>query len=269
MVEKKSTPLYYIEHPITITITTTMQRFFNTVTVTPEFWYAAVAFLFACMIWVSPSDDVLGKAIMVAVIIALTMYHRIAGILAVIAVIALMQTMQTMKPMQPTIKREGFNPLIPTPPPITFASAAEFREKYCMKGVAQGPTAEMSTEYMLSPALFDDNNGKPQVKLEVIKQMNLSTMNAANSCKSDPPNSTNSNDYITLSNMCDPGCMWTTNPIPVPTNATKPPNATNATNATEGFTPMLRPHIRKAKHAVSDGMNTLKSGASRLRRKMF
>ena len=67
-----------------------MQRILNTVP--PEFGYAAVAFLFACMIWVSPSDDVLGKAIMVSVIIALTMYHRIAGILAVIAVIALMQT---------------------------------------------------------------------------------------------------------------------------------------------------------------------------------
>jgi hypothetical protein len=235
-----------------------MQRILNTVP--PGFGYAAVAFLFACMIWVSPSDDVLGKAIMVSVIIALTMYHRIAGILAVIAVIALMQTMQTM---QPTKQREGFNPLIPTIPPITFASAAEFREKYCMKGVAQSGATDISTEYMLSPALFNDNNGKPQLKMEVIKQMNLSTMNAANSCKSDPPNSTNSNDYITLSNMCDPGCMWTTNPMPVPTNAT------NATNATEGFTPMLRPHIRKAKNAVSDGMNTLKSGASRLRRKMF
>jgi hypothetical protein len=235
-----------------------MQRIFNTVP--PEFGYAAVAFLFACMIWVSPSDDVLGKAIMVSVIIALTMYHRIAGILAVIAVIALMQT---------TKQREGFNPLIPTIPPITFASAAEFREKYCMKGVAQSGATDISTEYMLSPALFNDNNGKPQLKMEVIKQMNLSTMNAANSCKSDPPNSTNSNDYITLSNMCDPGCMWTTNPMPVPTNATNATNPTNATNATEGFTPMLRPHIRKAKNAVSDGMNTLKSGASRLRRKMF
>lgn len=225
----------------------------------PEFGYAAVAFLFACMIWVSPSDDVLGKAIMVSVIIALTMYHRIAGILAVIAVIALMQTMQT------TNQREGFNPLIPTIPPITFASAAEFREKYCMKGVAQSGATDISTEYMLSPALFNDNNGKPQLKMEVIKQMNLSTMNAANSCKSDPPNSTNSNDYITLSNMCDPGCMWTTNPIPVPTKATK---ATKALSS-EGFTPMMRPHIRKAKHAVSGSMNALQSGAGRLQRQLF
>jgi hypothetical protein len=32
---------------------------------------------------------------------------------------------------------------------------------------------------------------------------------------------------------------------------------------------MLRPHIRKARHAVSDGIDTLKSGARRLRRQLF
>lgn len=222
--------------------------------VTPEVWYAAVAFLFACMIWVSPTDDVLGKAIMVALIIALSLYHRIAGIIAVIAVIAIMKTTQ----------KEGFslhNPLIPTTPPITFASAAEFREKFCMKGVAQSG-ANISYEYILSPALFDDNNGKPQLKPEVIKQMNVPSLSAANSCKSDPPNSTNPNDYVTLSNICDPACKWTT-VAPVPT-----PDATSAPTK-EGFTPALRPHIRKARHAVSDGIDTLKSGARRLRRQLF
>ena len=242
---------------ITMPILHELQRGFNKVN--PEVWYAAIAFLFAYMIWVSPSDDVLGKAVMVAVIIALSLYHRIAGILAVIAVIVLMQT---------TNHREGLtqpNPLIPTPPPITFASAAEFKEKYCMKGITQSGATDISTEYMLSPALFNDNNGKPQLKLEVIKQMNMSTLNASNGCKSTPPDSTNPNDYITLANMCDPGCMWTTNPIPVPTKATKAPR----TVSSEGFTPMLRPHIRKVKHAVSGGMNALQSGAGRLQRQLF
>jgi hypothetical protein len=39
--------------------------------------------------------------------------------------------------------------------------------------------------------------------------------------------------------------------------------------SSEGFTPMLRPHIRKVKHAVSGGMNALQSGAGRLQRQLF
>ena len=243
--------------PMPMPILNDLKRVFNKLT--PQFWYAAVAFLFACMIWVSPGDDVLGKALMAAFIVALTLYHRIAGILAVIAVIVLMQI---------TNQREGMtqsNPLVPTTPPITFATAAEFKEKYCMKGVTQSGATDISTEYMMSPALFDDNNGKPQLKLEVIKQMNMSTLNASNSCKSTPPTSTTPNDYITLSNMCDPGCMWTTNPIQVPTKATNAPR----TVSSEGFTPMMRPHIRKAKHAVSGGISAVQSGASRLQRQLF
>jgi len=231
-----------------------LKRVFNKLT--PQFWYAAVAFLFACMIWISPGDDVLGKALMAAFIVALTLYHRIAGILAVIAVIVLMQV---------TNQREGMtqsNPLVPTPPPITFATAAEFKEKYCMKGVTQSGATDISTEYMMSPSLFNDNNGKLQLKMEVIKQMNMSTLNASNGCKSTPPNSTNPNDYITLTNICDPGCMWSTNP-------TTPAPTAPRTVSSEGFTPMLRPHIRKAKHAVSGGINAVQSGASRLQRQLF
>jgi hypothetical protein len=157
------------------------------------------------------------------------------------------------------------NPLVPTTPPITFATAAEFKEKYCMKGVTQSGATDISTEYMMSPSLFNDNNGKLQLKMEVIKQMNMSTLNESNGCKSTPPNSTNPNDYITLTNICDPGCMWSTNPTAASTPAPTAPR----TVSSEGFTPMLRPHIRKAKHAVSGGISAVQSGASRLQRQLF
>jgi len=243
--------------PMPMPILNDLKRVFNKLT--PQFWYAAVAFLFACMIWVSPGDDVLGKALMAAFIVALTLYHRIAGILAVIAVIVLMQI---------TNQREGMtqsNPLVPTTPPITFATAAEFKEKYCMKGVTQSGATDINTEYMMSPSLFNDNNGKLQLKMEVIKQMNMSTLNESNGCKSTPPNSTNPNDYITLTNICDPGCMWSTNPTAASTPAPTAPR----TVSSEGFTPMLHPHIRKAKHAVSGGISAVQSGASRLQRQLF
>ena len=119
-----------------------------------------------------------------------------------------------------------------------------------MKGVAQGADQKPGFQYMLSPALFDENL---QMKLDAIKQMNVSSMNAANSCKSTPPNSTNPNDYVSIANMCDPGCNWTTNPP-----ATK-----------EGFTPALRPHIRNGRRLLTNGAAALNSGVNRLKRQMF
>lgn len=246
----------------------------------PEFRYVAVAFLFACMIWASHilflRDSILGKLVMVVSIIVLTMYHQVAGILAVLVVIAFMQnqksqdkdveglTMSTDAMKQNVEKVD--NPLTAhaTPAPIQFASAAEFRDKYCMKGVSQTAGNEMPNyQYMLSPALFDDANGKPQFKLELIKQLNVPSFNEANSCKKDPPNSGSS---LTIANMCDPTCKWTTNAItPTPTSTPVPTSSPK----TEGFTPRLRPHIRTARHLITDGVTTLKSTANRLKRKLF
>jgi hypothetical protein len=226
----------------------------------PAFGYVAFAFLVACIIWAFPvlflRDDVLGKIVMVSAIIAMTMYHRIAGIIALILVIA-------WYPVKEGLSMND-HPLIPasTLNPLHFESAAEFREKFCMKGVAQsdGNEPPVLQPYMLSPALFNDINDKPQFKLDVIKQMNVSSLNAANSCKPDPANGSN---YVSIANMCDPACNWTTNPTTAPTTAPTP-----TTNA-EGFTPMLRPHIRTARHVVSNGIDNLKSTANRLKRQFF
>jgi hypothetical protein len=225
----------------------------------PAFGYVAFAFLVACMIWAFPvlflRDDVLGKIVMVSAIIAMTMYHRIAGIIAVLIVIA-------WYPVKEGLSMND-HPLMPTTPSssaaIQFNTDDEFRDKYCMAGVAQS-AANMPPDhqYMLSPALFDDTNGKLQLKLDVIKQMNIPSFNTANSCKEDPPN-----NFLTIANMCAPACNWTTNPTTAPTTAPTP------TTNTEGFTPMLRPHIRTARHVVSNGMDNLKSTANRLKRQFF
>ncbi len=210
-------------------------------------------------------DNVLGKVVMVLAIIALTLYHRVAGIVALIVAISIMQQQPLREGL--TTKAEATNatnatiatnatkdnhPLLGSAimpsSAIQFATAAEFREKYCMKGVGQGADQKPELQYMLSPALFDD---KVQLKLEAIKQMNVSSMNAANSCKPDPANSTN---YVSIANMCDPGCNWTTNASP----ATK-----------EGFTPALRPHIRNGRRMITNGAAAVKSGVNRLKRQIF
>ena len=104
-----------------------------------------------------------------------------------------------------------------------------------------------------------------QLKMEVIKQMNMSTLNESNGCKSTPPNSTNPNDYITLTNICDPGCMWSTNPTAASTPAPTAPR----TVSSEGFTPMLRPHIRNGRRMITNGAAAVKSGMNRLKRQIF
>jgi hypothetical protein len=210
-------------------------------------------------------DNVLGKVVMVSAIIALTLYHRVAGIVALIVVISIMQ--QQPQPLREglttkaeatnaTNATEGNHPLLGSAimpsSAIQFATAAEFREKYCMKGVGQGADQKPELQYMLSPALLDD---KLQLKLEAIKQMNVPSMNAANSCK---PDSANSNNYVSIANMCDPGCNWTTNATTHASPATK-----------EGFTPALRPHIRNGRRMITNGAAAVKSGVNRLKRQIF
>jgi hypothetical protein len=71
---------------------------------------------------------------------------------------------------------------------------------------------------------------------------------------------TGGTQYETIYNMCDPACSWTIKPTPA---------ATAASTTAEGFTPMLRPHIRTGRHLATNGLNNLKSGANRLKRQLF
>lgn len=251
-----------------------LQKMFKKVN--PNFVYVAGAILLAGMIWASPilflRDSILGKVAMVASIIALTLYHRIAGIIALTVIIAIMQTQSKNKVIEKltmnmdAIKTES--PLIATSPSptsssIQFASSDEFREKYCMKGVGGAGTAPPSLQYMLSPALFDESTGKPQFKTELIKQLNIPSFNASNSCKPDPSNSSN---YLSIANMCDPECKWTTNTPAGSAAATPAPLIPKK----EGFATMVKnSSVQNVKNYVKDSMNTMKETANTLQRKIL
>ena len=229
----------------------------------PEVGAVAFAFVIACMIWASPifflQDNVLGKIIMVAAIVALTMYHRIAGLIAVIAIIAVLNETNPIK--------EGMvNPLASsmqssTPSSFSFKNPDEFRKKFCVKGYPDDPTesGKLILNYMLSPAFFTkmDASGNPIMSKEQIDVLGSIDPNSFNKCT--PLTVANGGtQYETIHNMCDPKCGWTmrsTAPTTAPT--------------TEGFTPMLRPHIRTGRHLVTNGMNNLKASANRLKRQLF
>ena len=239
-----------------------MQNQLNKLGTTFDFRRIAFVYLIACVIWFLSSENLLGKVAMVTVIVASATYHRIAGIIAVIVAVAFMQRQThaqkegfAMQALQKeglamrSLQKEG---LAMPAPQIRFDSAAEFRKKFCMKGVAQTNGNEpMVLQYMLSPALFDDSNSdKPQLKPEVIQQINVSSLS---SCTA------NGSNHKSIANMCDPGCTRTTT---APTTA--PP-------ITEGFNPMsaLRPHIRTGQRMITDGITNLTASANRLKRQLF
>lgn len=74
----------------------------------PEFGAVAFAFVIACMIWAFPifflRDNVLGKMVMVASVIAMTLYHRIAGIITLIAIIAILNQIRIKEGMMPMLR---------------------------------------------------------------------------------------------------------------------------------------------------------------------
>ena len=212
---------------------------------------AVVLFLVSCMVWHFEDESILGKVAMVSAIIAATLCHRIAGIMALTVFIALMKN-RSRYPNNVVVV-EG---LTPAPSAIHFASSAEFREKYCMKGIAQsdgtgtgtgtGTTpAMMDYQYMLSPALVDDSNGKPQLKPEVMKQIDIDSFN---SCNKDPTSSIAA--IASIANMCDPKCNW-------------------KMNIKEGFTPMVaNSTVQNVKNYVKDSANNVKDSANIVKDKL-
>jgi len=243
----------------------------------PEFRAVAVAFVIACIIWASPifflKDDVWGKIIMVAGVIAMTMYHRIAGLIALIAIIAVLnQTPPTKEGM--TNPFESLSAITtPTAPSISFTTPAEFRKKYCVKGIPDDPTksGKMIMNYMLSPAFFTkmDASGNPIITNDQLTAFGSIDPTSFNKC-TPLPLSNGATEYETIHNMCDPKCGWTMKAMPATATSVSPSTNDNDDNAdTEGFTPMLRPHIRTGRRLVTNGLNNLKSSVNRLKRQLF
>jgi len=207
-----------------------------------------------CKIINTMIDDVLGKSVMVAFIIAMTTYNRIAGIVALILVIALLNRNPTKEGL--TLGKTA------TPAPISFNSPDEFRQKYCLKGVADDPTqsGKLGFSYMLTPSFFTlDASGNPMLTKEEIEAFGKMDTSSFMKCK--PLILKSGQETETINNVCDPACPWTMNPASTAAPTTAP--------TTEGFTPMLRPHIRAGRHFVTDGAANVKSVVNRLNRQLF
>lgn len=234
--------------------------------VDPEFGVVAFAFIIACMIWASPlfflRDNVLGKIVMVVALIAMTLYHRIAGIITLIAIIAILN--QT--PMKEGMENPLSSSSAPSAPSISFNSPDEFRQKYCVNGVPDDPTqsGKMTMAYMLSPSFFTmDASGNPTLTKEQIDA--FGTIDPTSFSKCTPLKLANgATEYETINNMCDPKCGWT-----MKSTAAAPTTAPTGMPSTEGFTPMLRPHIRTARHFITNGANNIKSSVNRVKRQLF
>jgi hypothetical protein len=246
------------------------KKFMN---VDPELGAVAFAFVIACIIWASPLFF-LGKLIMVAAIIALTMYHRIAGIIALIAIISILNQTTPMKEgmTNPLASASGATPTSPAPA-ISFKTPDEFRQKYCVKGIPDDPTqsGKFIMKYMLSPAFFTkmDASGNPIIGKDQIDAFQTIDMNSFTKCT--PMTLSNGGtQYETINNLCDHKCEWNmATPTAAPTAAPTIAAPTTTTTTAEGFTPMLRPHIRTGRRLVTNGMNDLKSGVNRLKRQLF
>jgi hypothetical protein len=251
----------------------------------PEFLYVSVAFLIACMFWAYPiffsRYDVLGKLVMVTGIIAMTLYHRIAGIFALVAVIALLNRTPVHKVEGLTMPSadstdssadSSANPLMNTTSPVP-KNANDFRKMHCMTGVKDAAKfGEMPDYgYMLKPDLFTDASGNPTMSMDGIKAVMMVDQDSLKKCTpvSTVPNTPGYNFYGTIQNICDPKCDWSLKP-PAPT-PTATANPTTAPDNSEGFSTMamLRPHIRNGKRLLSDGANNVKAAANRLQRKLF
>ena len=209
-------------------------------------------------------NSVLGKLLLVSLVVAMTMYHRIAGIITLVAVIALLNRGAMEGFALDNSTTSSSDPLFggaSTPAAAPALTPAQFRQQYCTRGVTDPLSPPEKFSYLLSPTLFTDNKGTPQANgdfLNIAQQIDFASMN---SCTPEKPGSTN---FATVQNMCDPSCNWTMNPAPTsPTTPTTP--------TSEGFTPMsaLRPHIRTGNKMIAKGMEQFKLAANHIKRKLF
>ena len=169
--------------------------------------YATVAIFFACMIWVSPmlslrDNDVLGRMITVTSIIILTMWHRVAGIIALSVVIAVMQNRLAMEGF--TLPKAISNPIVGAVSSDDFFSwktPDEFKQKYCIKGLSDNGLG-----YILNSKLLNiDASGNYTFNKDTLASLNKiddKTATTENGCITTPERSGG------INKICDPKCNW-------------------------------------------------------------
>ena len=196
--------------------------------------YATVAIFFACMIWVSPlrDNDVLGRIITVMSIVMLTMWNRVAGIIALSVVIAIMQNRSEMEGF--TLPKTISNPVVGSASSDEWKTPDEFKQKYCMKGLGDD-----GWNYILNPKLFTgpiDASGNPALDKDgaaVLGRIDNATLKKENGC----PKFVGSGINV----ICDPKCNW-------------------KIKAVEGFTATIENSpIMNAKNLIKDNVQKAKT----------
>ena len=210
----------------------------TTVNKNDSIWgYATVAIFFACLIWVSPmlslrDNDVLGRMITVTSIVILTMWHRVAGIIALSVVIAVMQNRPAMEGF--TLPKTISNPIVGSASSDDFFSwktPDEFKQKYCIKG-----WGDDGWTYVLNPKFFNgpiDASGNPTISDKTLTSMvrlDDKTITKENGC----PNKG-------VGQVCDTKCNW-------------------KIKAVEGFTATIENSpIMNAKNLIKDNVQKAKT----------
>ena len=196
--------------------------------------YATVAIFFACLIWVSPlrDNDVLGRIITVMSIVMLTMWNRVAGIIALSVVIAIMQNRSEMEGF--TLPKTISNPVVGSASSDEWKTPDEFKQKYCMKGLGDD-----GWNYILNPKLFTgpiDASGNPALDKDgaaVLGRIDNATLKKENGC----PKFVGSGINV----ICDPKCNW-------------------KIKAVEGFTATIENSpIMNAKNLIKDNVQKAKT----------
>lgn len=227
----------------------------------PKIVYVAGAVLIAAMIWASPilflRDSILGKVVMVASIIALTLYHRVAGIIALIVIIAIMQKMKVMEGFELPISTPVSSTSLPSSSSSsssgTWNTPDEFKQKFCMKAYVTGPDGSGGLVDALNPnskLVKFDSSGKVIEAGESFSRIDWSSVLACGTYK-DPFSGKDQNGGIVA--LCDSKCNWK-----IKTEAKK-----------EGFEPMVKnSSVQNVKNYVKDNVNhvntMLKESFSRL-----
>lgn len=190
-------------------------------------------------------DSILGKVAMVSVIIASTMYHRIAGIIVLIVIIAFMKShfIKTTEGFEFPIGKTVSSPIIGTTSSSSSSSSDtwntpdEFKQKFCTKVVVDGMD---SLVYALNPnskLVAYDSSGKMTDVGESYKRIDFASLNSCGITKN-PINGKDQSGGILQ--LCNPTCNW-------------------KMSTKEGFTPMVaNSSVQDAKNYVKDNANKLK-----------
>jgi hypothetical protein len=195
------------------------------------------------MIWVSPmlsfrGNDILGRIITVTSIVMLTMWNRVAGIIALIVVIAIMQNRSEMEGF--TLPNTVSSPIIGTTSSSsdTWNTPDEFKQKFCTKVVLDGMD---SLVYALKPnskLVAYDSSGKMTDVGESHKRIDWPSVLSCGDTKNPINGKDQSGGVVQL---CNPTCNW------------------KMANQTEGFTATIENSpILNAKNSIKDHVQKAK-----------